>query len=188
MRTLIISFLASLAGCTAISPVDIQYNPATNFGQYRTFQWEPVPEGMNTLMYARIRASLDRALVEHKFARADPAQFSVSSAVFAQEKVQTAGAGKYGGEYGYSSWGPASLWSALDHEGHENHVHRATLVILIYDANSHDLIWRGAVTKDLVPAALTPQVLDQIVDAGLTQFPPNIRCDDTVQQFTPCRF
>lgn len=188
MRTLLIALLACLAGCTPVPPVDIQYSAATDFAKYRTFQWEPVPEGMNTPLYHRIRAALEQSLVEHKFTRADPAQFSVSAAVFAQDKIRTAGSGPYGGEYGGSSWGPPSLWSALDHAGHENHVHKATLVILIYDAASHDIIWRGAVTKYLVPAAFTPEVLDEIIDAGLKQFPPNIHCDDTVQQFTPCRF
>jgi hypothetical protein len=189
MRAFVIALLACLTACTVQPPVGITYSAATDFTKYHTYSWRQAaaPKGMNPELYARLRTSIDRSLVAHKFTPADPAQFTIAFVLYSQDRVQVAGSGVYGGVYGYSDWTDPVPWHEAEDPSLTN-IHRATLVILIHDQATDKLIWRGSVEKDVIPVDLTPKVVDQIVDAAVAQFPPDIRCTLTVARYSPCNF
>ena len=189
MRTVCVALLACLAGCASYLPVSVEYNAATNFANYRSYGWlhEAAPPPMNPELYERLRTSLDRGLRARGYAPGDPSQFSIEMVLLARERMQVAGSGAHGGDFSYSDWGPTRLWSSLREEN-AAHLHQATLEVKIYDSATRELIWKGAVRKEIIPRDFAQPDIDQIVDAAMAQFPPDIRCTQIASRYEPCGY
>jgi hypothetical protein len=188
MRALPVALLVCVAGCALQPPVAIEYSSDTDFTQYKTYSWlnEKPPRSVNGPLYEQLRASLERSLSAHGYHSADSAQFSVEVRLLAQERIQVAGSGAFGGDYISSDWDEPVLWSSVAGPGHEQHVHQAVLVVIVFDRRNGQRIWRGVVRTPIKVADFGEPVIDRLTKAVVAQFPPDIRCTETAGRYEPC--
>lgn len=169
---------ALLAGCTSFK-VDLDYDPARNFGAYHSYAWLPTAtskEGeaivRNDLVEARVISAVDSELAAKNMQRADKgsADFLVTYHINVEDRVdvRTIETG-----FGYRPW-----WgwnSRFDTETVVQNYKAGTLVLDIIDRQTDKLAWRGAAETRL-REGLTPQQRDAeirtIVNALLKHFPP----------------
>jgi len=167
-----------LTGCAGLK-VDLDYDPARNFGAYHSYAWLPAAtskEGeaiiRNDLVEARVISAVDGELSGKNLQRADKAaaDFLVSYHINVEDRVdvRTIETG-----FGYRPW-----WgwnSRFDTETVVQNYKAGTLVLDIIDRKTDKLAWRGAAETRL-REGLTPQQRDaeirSIVKALLINFPP----------------
>src|SRR4051812_49119054 len=109
MRALPLAATLLLAACAYGPQVRTDFDPAANFHQYRTYSWlEPaVPQGMNPLMFARVRSSIDRSLAARGFTPGNPGDFQVSFTIGERDRLQVYDYGPFypGVGWGWGGWG-----------------------------------------------------------------------------------
>ena len=90
MRKLIVLAALALAGCETAPVINSDFDPSVNFAKYRTYSWiyQAPPEGMNSLVYERIRASIDRSLAARGYTQANPGDFAVAFTVGRRDRVE----------------------------------------------------------------------------------------------------
>jgi hypothetical protein len=175
MRKLILLAALALAACETTPTIRSDFDPSVNFAKYRTYSWiyQAPPHGMNPLIYERIRASIDRALMARGYTQANPGDFAVAFTVGRRDRVEVRDYGPYSGFYpgwGYGyRWGWAPLYRQVD----IRNVTDGSLAIDFYDAATKRPIWHGTATKEIRPGRPVPQAeIDQAVSAVITRFPP----------------
>ena len=158
----------ALAGCSSGPTVKTDFDPATNFSGYHNYNWiyTAAPQGMNPLLFERVRASIDRSLRAHSFSPGTPGDFAVAFTIGRRDSVQVTDFGPYAGFYRPYAWGPG--YRDID----VRQVTDGTLVIDIYDVATHKPIWHGIATQQVDPNKVDSTVIDTAVDAVLAGFPP----------------
>jgi len=172
-----LALLFLLIAC-ASGRVSQDYDSATDFSVYRTYDWYPgerPPSGNvhldSPLLEQRVIDAVDRALAARgyvKFEDESP-NFHVNYFFTVETRLQSSGMDYRVGTYGRH--GGASVGSG----DRLREVDEATLVIDILDAESGDLAWRGTRSRRVKLGATpehTTQLIDDAVTAILTQFPP----------------
>lgn len=73
-RIFVTGLLLALAGCATTPRVNYDADPAANFASYRSYSWASinVPQGMNPLLFQRVKASIDTALAARGYSQANP--------------------------------------------------------------------------------------------------------------------
>jgi hypothetical protein len=169
---------AMLAGCSSLN-VDLDYDPARNFGAYHTYAWLPAvtsKEGeaviRNDLVEARVTGAVDSALAAKNLQRTDKnsADFLVTYHINVEDRVDVRTI-----ETGFS-YRPLWRWgSQFDTETVVQQYKAGTLVLDIVDRATDKLAWRAAAETRL-REGLTPQQRDEeirtIVNALISKFPP----------------
>jgi len=176
-RVALVALLLALVAC-ASARVSQDYDSATDFAVYRSYDWFPGerPASGNVhldspLVDQRVRNAVDRTLAARGYAKLEdePADFQVNFYFSVETKLTSSGmdyrVGTYGRHGGVSVGGGDRL----------REVDEATLVIDILDARSGDLVWRGTRSRRLkigdTPEETT-RIIDETVEAILSQFPP----------------
>jgi hypothetical protein len=167
-RHFVVAGALALAGCTSGPTVKTDFDPATNFGGYHSYSWiyTATPQGMNPLLFERVRASINRSFAARGFAQATPGEFAVAFTIGRRDSVQITDFGAYGPSYRPYAWGPGF------HDIDVRQITDGTLVIDIYDTATRKPIWHGIATQQVDPNKVDQAVIDTAVDAVLAGFPP----------------
>jgi hypothetical protein len=166
-----------LFGCSTVK-VSQDYDPATDFSIYRTFDWYPGPQPKtgdirvdNPLLDERIRKAVTRELIAKGFRRVAGQVPDVYVAyhltIRTKLEADTVHTGVGYGRYPYYGGVGYDTWVRQYDEG--------MLVIDIADAQADKLLWRGVGTRR-VTETKNPQksteVVNKTVAEVLAQFPP----------------
>lgn len=161
-----------LSACQTTPRVTTDYDPSANFSAYRTFEWanEAAPQGVNPLLFERVKASVERGLAAKSFTRSETPDFAVGITLGARDRVETTNWGPY--YYpGYGRpfrYGWAYPYSNVD----VRTVTDGTLTIDIFDVRTKKPVWHGRATKEITTSQIDQALIDQAVDAALANFPP----------------
>lgn len=174
LRHLLIVATALAAGCATGPRVTTDADPAANFSGYRTYSWvvSSPPQGMNPIMYERIKASIDRSLAARAFTQGEPADFAIAFTVGARDRVEVTDYGPYATYY--PGWGRGYRygWAPVYNNVDVRNVTDGTLAIDIYDAGTRRPVWHGVATKEIRPERIEQADIDEAIDAVLDRFPP----------------
>ena len=164
---LVLWLLAFAVSCSSVYDVSYDYDKQANFDLLKTYDWLPIPEGIevDSLVTNRIKNAVNTQLADRGFRMtSDNPNFLIAMHVGTKEKVtyRTWGYG-YGGHWG------GRRTSRFSYE-------EGTLMFDFVDAMSKELIWRG-VAKGFVGSAKTPEKTDKLVKEFvheiLKNFPPS---------------
>jgi len=164
---LAIAACLALSACADTPRINTDFDPATDFSRYHSYSWvyTAVPQNMDPVLFEKLRASIDRSLHAHGFTLGSPGDFAVAFTVGRRDRVEVSDFGSYGPFYGYG-WGPHY------HDIDVRQVTSGSLVIDIYDTQTHKPIWHGIATQDVTPGKVDQAKIDSGVDAVLASFPP----------------
>ncbi len=171
-RTVVVLCLM-VSGC--VSNVTTDYDPAYDFTSYSTYQWhheDPQPGdalAANPLARRRVVQAVDKALAEKGFRLVEegPSDFLVFVHGMVRNQMQvdqTGGFFYFGGPFAFGAHRP--YVSDYDEE---------TVFVDIIDSKTHQLIWRGSLTRALEnykDPNKAQAVTDKIVQQILKDFPP----------------
>jgi len=173
--------LVLVHGCATSPAAKIDFDPAIEFSSYHVFTWfseNPMKVGetanppsvslQNDLM-AAIQSSLEAS--SYKLADSpELADFLVSFTVGSRESTKPDSDSETAPTVrGRGGWGTAY------HGGANESYTQGILVINIFDAAEHRLVWHGASTTKITEQDRDnmPQVINAIVDTILSEFPPH---------------
>lgn len=170
----VLAVALAATACTTTPQVRTDFDPAANFSGYRTYSWiyTAPPQGMNPLMYDRVRASIDRSLAARSFVPSPNGQFAIAFTLGARDRVEVNDLGAYGPYYPVYGRGYRYGWAPTYNTVTINNVTDGSLAIDIYDAASRRPVWHGVATQEIVPGRVSQQTIDTAVDAVLARFPP----------------
>lgn len=151
-----VSMLALLAlamGSAFAQDVRYNFDKDANFSSYKTYKWVILKDAakLDNIMDKNIKSTVDAELAKKGLTRVDSDnadlyigyQGSVS-----QDKQFTSYSSGWGygpGWYGGGWYGPSSTMTT----GQTSTIYTGQLVLDMYDAAHHDLVWRGVVSKTL---------------------------------------
>lgn len=163
-----------VAGCATTADVKTDFDPTADFSRYRTYSWvyTQVPQGMNSLMYERVKASIDRALQARSFTQSANGDMAVAFTLGARDRVQVTDFGPYGPFY--PGWGRGYRfgWAPAYRDVDVRNVTDGTLAVDIYDAGTKRPVWHGVATQEVSPGQVDQGQMDAAVDALIAKFPP----------------
>lgn len=183
LRPILAAVAALSVGSCAYTPkVQTDFDPATNFSQYRTFNTIPgriissvgVVDTNNTLMSERVNNAVASTLrskgLEQNVSNPD---LLVTFLAGAKDKTEIESApaapayyGPYG--YGYGGWwgtGYNQFWTRQYKEG--------TLIVDLIDAKAKRLVWRAYCVSEISKDnAENRNRLQSCLDQGFAKFPP----------------
>jgi hypothetical protein len=186
MRTVTQLATAGLAlavvGCSGIS-VTTDYNPAAvpSMHAYQTYTWisgageREDPELNNPILIARIETAVDAALQAKGFEKvASGADFMVGWHADVDQRTDYTTVNSYYGGYGWGGWygggGGMGTSRTTAHNWEEG-----TLVIVVADAKSKELVWHGSATAEVGKADSPENRQNRIngaVEKMFKDFPP----------------
>lgn len=174
MRALPLATALVLAGCATGPEIRTDFDPSVNFSTYRTYSWiySQAPQGMNPLLYERVRASIDRSLAARGFAQANPGQFAVAFTLGARDRVQVTDFGPYAPFYPAWGAGYGLGWAPIYRDVDVRNVTDGSLAIDFYDTMSKHPIWHATATEEVTPGSVTQAQIDAAVDQVIARFPP----------------
>ena len=183
MRALPLAAALLLAACAYGPSVRTDFDPATNFTAYRTYSWidTEVPQGMNPLMFARIRGSIDRALATRGYTHAPSGDFAIAFTIGERDRIRVydygplyPGWGGWGwGGWGGWGWGGWHGWGYPYHSSIDvDQYTERSVIIDIYDGRSRRPIWHGVAAHREYSDKVDYVKMDRAVDAALAKFPP----------------
>ena len=172
------SFLAiTLAAASAVplfAAVSTDYDHNANFRSYHTFSFYKV-QTSDPLFEQRIKDEMTKDLTQAGWQMV-PSGGDVSitaiGGVHDKAEYNTFYDGLGGGGYGWRGWGGwGGGWGTTQTTVQEVPV--GTLMIDMYDASTHQLIWRGRSTSELSNKGdKNIKTLDKDIDHMLNGFPP----------------
>lgn len=187
MRSLPLVAAALLLSACATGPrVRTDFDPSANFQTYRTYSWVEtgVPQGMNPLMFARVKASIDRALAARGYTLASRGDFTIGYTIGERDRVDIDDWGPYSAWGGWGGWGRGWGWGGYGGWGwgrpyynsiDVNYYTDRSVVIDIYDGPTNRPVWHGVATNSEYRDQVNYTKLDQAVVAALANFPPQVQ-------------
>lgn len=171
---------AALAGCSTVK-VHTEYDPKTQFADYKTYAWNPTPAGPDQVPTARnpaVRAlvvsAVDRELARKGLVKVpieDDPSFIVTALGWAQRQIEVNNYGyAYAGPYVYGPYGPGYTLAAPRVEVHDYEV--GTLVLDFSDPRTKQLFWRGVATDTIQDLTKVRERIDDAVRKLLESYPP----------------
>lgn len=154
LATLLAVLATSRIAAASLAPsVSFAWDEERSFKNYHRYAWvpRPIPPGVDTADYERIRATIDNYLATRGFTKSQTPDFAIAF------DAVGAGQGNYEGSYG-SGWGSV-----------------ASLAIDIYDTGTKRPIWNG-IERVEISSRLTQPQLGKAVELLLTRFPPSHGC------------
>jgi hypothetical protein len=165
------------SACTYAPRVNVDYDATANFHAYRTYSWvdSPVPQGMNPLMFARVRASIDRSLTARGYTQSNTPDFSVAFTIGARDRLKVYDYGPYYPGWGWGGWGWGGWgwggWGGYSNVNVDQYTERS-VIIDMYDGPTKRPIWHGEAMDREYYDNVDYAKLDRAVDAALANFPP----------------
>lgn len=168
---LLVGIGLALASCTDTPDIKTDYDQTVDYAKYHQYSWvyTGVPQGMNPLMFDRVRGSIDRSLAARGFQQVERGDFAVAFTLGRRDRVEVTDFGPYGPYYrgwGGMGWGPG--YRDVD----VRNVTDGTLVIDLYDVATKKPIWHGVATQEVDPSNVTQAKIDAAIDAVIAKFPP----------------
>jgi hypothetical protein len=172
-----IAAMTMIAGCGTSISVNYDYDVNANFEEYRTYDWVPLPEAApgsakraqqsNDLLDKRIKSNVDAVLSERGLSvNSSSPDMLVVYHVGVQDKVQVTDWGYRYSDY-YWGWGGRDIDVYNYEEG--------TLIIDFIDAQTKELVWRGAGSVAL-DSSTSPEKSDElvrkVVGKIMSRYPP----------------
>ena len=166
-----------IAGCGTSINVNYDFDVNADFEQYKTYDWVPLPDTppgdarraqqSNTLLDKRIKSQVNAALAEKGMSvRSDSPDMLAAYHVGVKDKVQVT---DWGYRYSDHYWG----WGGRDIDVYN--YEEGTLIIDFIDAQTKELVWRGAGSVAL-DSSTDPQkseeLIRKVVGKILSQYPP----------------
>ncbi|HUL72306.1 MAG TPA: DUF4136 domain-containing protein [Vicinamibacterales bacterium] len=156
MKRVFLIAAALLTVATMAWAQDVRYNfdKSANFSKYKTFKWVENKSGdqLDSLTKGDIQSAMEAELAKKGLQKSttDAADLYITFAasVSTEKQVNTfdtgygAGPGWYG-PYGYGGWSGGSSTSTT------YTIYNGTVVVDMYDVGTKQLVWRGAVSKEL---------------------------------------
>jgi hypothetical protein len=171
-----------ILGCSGVK-VGQDFDPATDFGSMKTFQWESKsqektgdPRIDNPLRDTRIRAALERMLAEKGYHRSadETPTFLIRYQYTLRRKMESGGtSGGIG--FGLGSYGRRG-GIAIGTGNSIREFDEGTLTVDFVDAASQRLIWRGTGTQrfsEYDDPEKTSRDINTLVEKIMAQFPPD---------------
>lgn len=174
----ILVVVATLSGCGTSISTNYDYDVNAEFESYRTYDWMPAPEApagsakaaveRNDLLDKRIRNAVDNALKQKGLAiDTNAPDMMIVYYVGIQDKVQVTDWG-----YRYSDY----YWGYGGREIDVYNYQEGTLIIDFVDAQTKNLVWRGAGSTAIDDAGHNPEKstekINKVVGKILSQYPP----------------
>lgn len=176
-RQALTAFALLLCAAFTLSAEDVKtdYNHQVHFSQVHTYSWGDITT-TNQVLLERIKDEVDKDLEAIGWTQVS---FGGDAIVFARTRVHNPqelrafysnrGDG-WGGRWGWRGWGGSGFGEASTPTSNQA---VGMLVIDIFEANSKNLIWRGASLADLSTASKkTGRLLDKDIDKMFHEFPP----------------
>ena len=162
-RLLLVFSLTLLAGCSSFASPSVSYDPETNFGAYRTYDWTETGalQDLGSESLASVRGAIEDTLGRKGFALNREPDFTVS---FTVSQLAYASPGRPA----YGSQPSTSFFDAPPDRATESVV---TLAITLSDAGTRRALWRGS-TSGVLSGADPGAVASQLVPEILAAFPP----------------
>jgi hypothetical protein len=165
--------LLILAACVFAQDVTYNFDQSVDFSKYKTYKWVPLKgaEPLDDLTDKQLKAALDAEFAKKGLSKTDGDNADLYigyQTAINQEKQYTS----YDTSWGYGRrWGGGSGTT----RGQTSTIHIGGLVLDIYDAGNHELIWRGTASKALDPKAKPDRRqknIDKAVAKLLKKYPP----------------
>jgi hypothetical protein len=178
MKTIIITCVLLSVGwissCSTIYDVRYDYDNHTDFQTLKTYDWMPIPDGIdtNSLVVQRVKNATEPELETKGLVKAPSApDFLIVQHISTQEHIDVTNWGygygpyyRYGGGY----WGPGGVPTYSYEEG--------TLVLDFVDPATKQLLWRGSAKAD-IDYVDSPEesweLIEKAVKEILKQYPPS---------------
>ncbi|AGH50303.1 MULTISPECIES: DUF4136 domain-containing protein [Sphingomonadales] len=164
-----IAALLVATACASTPRVNYDSDPTADFSRYRSYSWvfSGVPQGMNPLLFERVKASIDRSLAARSFTQSANGDFAIAFTLGARDRVEVTDYGPYGPFFPRFGYG----WGGY-HDVDVRNVTDGTLTIDIYDVATKKPVWHGTATQEINRNKPDPAMIDVAVDAALANFPP----------------
>ena len=190
MRALPLAAAILLAGCAYGPTVRTDFDPSANFQTYRTYSWidAGVPQGMNPLMFERVKASIDQALAARGYTQSPKGDFAIAFTIGEKDKTEVydygpfySGWGGWGGRrwgwggFGGWGWGGGFGWGGWGAPYSDINVDtyiERSVIIDMYDGPSRRPIWHGEGANREYRGKVDYVKLNQAIAAALARFPP----------------
>ena len=166
--------LVALAGCASTPTVHTDYDPSTQFGNFRTYTWLQKPDGRSPLVTQRVVAAIDAKLAARGWQQTSDttADVGIAGHVMTQQQqsVDTFYTGPAWGGYGWGRWGGPGMGSATTTV---RNYEVGTLVVDMFDLKTKQAIWRGTASGTVPdsPEQMNTKALAGI-DKMFANFPP----------------
>jgi hypothetical protein len=163
--------VGALSACTTGPEVKSDAAPGANFGAYKSYEWiyQAPPQGMNPVMYERIRAAIDSSLISKGYQQGKPGDIAVVFTVGARDKVRVTDWGPYPYYgYGYGRWGGAWAGPSTTVDQYTE----GTLAVDVYDVKTKQPVWHGVATDRINDNGADVTQVNTAVSAVMAQFPP----------------
>lgn len=166
------------SGCSSVTTT-VDYDPATNFGAYKTFAFKDV-HGRGQFQMKRVENAIERTLGAKGLVKMDakadvkPDLWVVLHTKLKNDKQITTYNSGWGWGWGWRGygWGGGGWTTARITD-----VPVGTLVVDLVDTKEKELVWRGAAVRD-VAANETPQdraeITQKAIDKLFEGFPPGV--------------
>lgn len=175
--TLLAAALAlSLASCATGPSIRTDFDPTVNFSTLRTYSWvfTTPPQGMNPLLFERIKVSVDKSLAARGFTRGEPGDFAVAFTLGRRDRVEVNNWGSYGRFY--TGWGSGPRpwgWGPSYRQVEIREVTDGSLAIDLFDTATQRPIWHGVASQQINPRRTPDQALiDRAIGEVIARFPP----------------
>jgi len=166
LRLLTVFLYLLAAGDALAQKVAVDYDHSLDFSRFKTYSWHKVKAG-NTLWEQRITDQVDKDLQAKGWRRTTDGQVMLTAVGSTQNRKEYETF--YNGMPGWG-WHHIGASSTTTVENYRT----GTLVLDMYDASSHRLLWRGT-ARDVLADNPDKNVkkLDKAIDKLLHKFPPN---------------
>jgi hypothetical protein len=162
------------SGCSSLR-TNVDYDPATNFGSFKTYAFKDV-HGRGEFQMKRVEAAIEKVLTAKGLAKTEvraevkPDLWVVLHARMKNDKQITSYNAGWG--WGWHGWGGGGISTARVYD-----VPVGTLIVDLVDTKEKELVWRGVASRD-VGDSETPQeraeVTQQAIDKLFEKFPPGV--------------
>ena len=162
--------LALMFAVAAFAKVTIDYDHAADFSRYSTFSWLKEPNTKNPLMRQRIVGFINTQLVSKELTMV-PSGGDLAIAAHAATHEEKALETFYSG---YPRWRWHDAWGSETTRVETYEI--GTLVIDLFDANTHQVVWRGVASDTITdnPDKNTKQ-LGKVIAEMFKNFPPKVK-------------
>jgi hypothetical protein len=163
------ALMLMFTGASFAQQVKTDYDRSANFAQYHTYSWQNIST-RDPLMVDRIKSAVNAALAAKGWTEVPSGG---DAAIMAMETTQT----QQTLETFYDGFGGGWRWRGFGGFGEATTTPETykvgTLVVDIFDANSHKLVWRGAASDTLSNNSdKNIKNLDKGVNKMFDHFPP----------------
>ena len=170
LKALPILLVAAALACSTLK-TSADYDPKTDFSQYKTWAWKDTQSIKDTLWVQRIQSALESELSKRGLTRNEetPDLWVAVHARFTEQTQVTTYDTGWGYGYGYRYGGGGMTTSRVEQ------IPVGTLIVDLADVKRKELVWRGTGTDTLNPQR-SPEERDTALREALAKmfenYPP----------------